>query len=475
MSRMPEESTDSVRGRLLGLLLLPLLAVFFISVWSDYRTAAEPANDAYDQALVDGALAIAAHIRTQGAGLSMHLPPEAETVLRTDRHDQIYYRVDGPDGAFLAGDKDLPVVERVPDQTPYYVDARYREQPIRMVVYRTPTAHGEATIQVAETTHKRERLTDRTIAALLLPNVVLIACTLLIVYFGVSVGLEPLARLRREIEARSPNDLSPLSRSRVPQEVQPLVVSLNQLLQLTREAYEAQQQFVADAAHQLRTPLTGLQAQVDLIPLEGMTDAVRDRLRLLQRSIRRLAHLATQLLALARSDPSANAARHMRPLDLLRVVEEAASVYLDQALAKDIDIGFEAQPAPILGSTWAIRELTDNLIDNALVYTPSGGCITVRCGANEGEAFLEVEDDGPGIPESQRARVFERFYRIPGSLSDGCGLGLAIVKDITELHGARIRISAPPQGHGTCIRVTFRSLLRPASDRTECAQSYLTD
>lgn len=465
------DHTGSVRGRLLRLLLLPLLGVLFLSVWSDYRTAAEPANEAYDLALVDGALAIAAHIRTHGTGLSVHLPPEADTVLRTDRHDQIYYRVDGPDGAFLAGDLDLPVVQSIQEQTPFYVDTRYRDQPIRMVIYRASTPRGEATIEVAETTRKRERLTDRTIAALLLPNVILIACTLIIVYFGVSIGLEPLARLRREIEARSPSDLSPLPRSRVPPEVQPLVVALNQLLRLTREAYAAQQQFVADAAHQLRTPLTGLQAQVDLIPLEGMTDAMKDRLRWLQKSIRRLAHLATQLLALARSDRSANAVSDLRHLDLRQVVEEAASVHLDQALAKNIDIGFEAQSAPVVGSSWAMRELADNLIDNALAYTPPEGRVTVRCGATETEAFLEVEDDGPGIPESQRTRVFERFYRIPGSLGDGCGLGLAIVKDIAELHGARVQISTPSEGRGTCIRVKFRVAARASSD----AASYLTD
>ena len=450
-----ERAPRSVRERLLRLLLVPLVALLVVSIWSDYHTAIEPARTAYDQALADAAVAVAAHVRVQSGRIELDLPPQAIAVLRTDRYDQIYYRVADPSGTFLAGDIDLPSVPVAPDQSPYFLDAQYQDHPVRMVVYRAPTAVGEVTIEVAETTVKRERLTKRIAAALIMPNVVLISATLLLVYFGVRFGLAPLARLRAEIESRSPKDLSPLQHAAVPEEVQPLVRSLNRLLGLVRESSESQHRFLADAAHQLRTPLAGLQTQIDLIPLDGVPDEVRARLRLLQEATRRLAHLSSQLLALARAEPSANLAQGMQPIDLREVVEDGASRFLDQALAKDLDIGFEAGFAPIEGSKWLLREMSDNLIENALAYTPRGGRITVRCGSAAERAFLEVEDDGPGIPDSERGKVFSRFYRIPGSPGNGCGLGLAIVKEIADLHGAGVEILTPAQGPGTRVRVLF--------------------
>ena len=435
-----------------------------VSIGSDYHTAVEPARTAYDQALADAAVAVAAHVRVTQGRIELDLPPQAIAVLRTDRFDQIYYRVADPTGAFLAGDVGLPPVTVAPDQSPYFVDTDYEGQPVRMVVYRAPTPVGEVTIQVAETTVKRERLTKRIVAALIMPNVILISATLLLVYFGVRFGLAPLARLRAQIESRSPKDLSPLQQAGVPEEVRPLVRSLNRLLSLVRESSDAQHRFLADAAHQLRTPLAGLQTQVDLIPLEGVPDEVRSRLRLLQEATRRLAHLSSQLLALARAEPSANLVQGMQPLDLRDIVEDAASRHLDQALGKDLDIGFEAEFAPIEGSEWLLHEMADNLIDNALAYTPRGGRITVRCGIDGNVAFLEVQDNGPGIPESERLKVFSRFYRIPGSPGAGCGLGLAIVKEIAELHSARVEIYSPQEGSGTRVRVLFPRSPRVAED-----------
>ena len=173
--------------------------------------------------------------------------------------------------------------------------------------------------------------------------------------------------------------------------------------------------------------------------------------------------MTNQILTLARADPGTNLLQGMKTLDLRNVVEASASTYLDRALEKEIDIGFEAEPALIHGSDWLIRELAANLIENALTYTPRGGRVTVRCGTLEQEAFLEVEDNGPGVPPEERQRVFERFYRIPDSAGEGSGLGLAIVQEIAQVHGARVRIDTPEAG-GTCIRVSFSSLGRGAID-----------
>lgn len=461
-----------MRNRLLRLLLVPLTALLVVSVWSDYHTAIEPARTAYDQALADAALAVAAHVRSRDGRVELDFPPQAVAVLRTDRYDQIYFRLTDPAGGFVAGDQDLPAVTGAVEQNPYFVDAVYHEQPLRMVIYRAPTPQGQVTIQVAETTLKRKQLANRIVMALVMPNVVLIVATLVLVYFGVRVGLAPLARLRREIETRSSKDLTALHQTAVPDEVQPLVRSLNRLLQMVRESSEAQTRFLADAAHQLRTPLAGLQTQIDLIATERLPEEVQPRLRLLQNSVRRLAHTTQQLLALARAEPSANMAYTMKRLNLREIVEDVASNYLDRALARDVDIGFEASQARIDGSPWLLRELADNLIENALAYVPNGGRITVRCAEQGDQSFLEVEDNGPGIPLSERAKVFDRFYRVPGSPGDGCGLGLAIVKETAELHGAFIDVAAPPSGPGTRIRITFR---KPADAFADVRDSDRSD
>src|SRR5690349_20651506 len=377
----PTDATrGSMRGRLLRLLLLPLLTLMALSVWTDYRTAIAPALTAYDHALADAAVAVAAHVRSVEHRVSVDLPPQAVAVLRTDRYDNIYYRVSNVDGSFAAGDAELPAVRSTAEQNPQFVDAQYRGEPVRMVIYRMATPDGEATVEVAETTRKREQLGHMILLQVCVPNASFIVATLILVYLGVRVGLAPLARLRKEIEARSPTDLSPLSHNAVPDEVRSLVDSLNRLLRMVRESAEAQKRFLADAAHQMRTPLAGLQTQLELIPPQSLPDEVRPRLALSQEAACRLAHMTHQLLALARAEPSANLAHTLQPMDLREVVENAASMHLERAIAKNIDIGFEARYAPVHGSKWLLREAADNLIDNALAYTPRNGRITVRSG-----------------------------------------------------------------------------------------------
>jgi two-component system sensor histidine kinase TctE len=241
---------------------------------------------------------------------------------------------------------------------------------------------------------------------------------------------------------------------------------LNRLLHLVRASSESQKRFLADAAHQLRTPLAGLQTHLEVIPLERIPEDIRPRLLFAQEAVRRLAHMAHQLLALARAEPSGNLVHSTQPIDLREIVEDAASAHLDRALAQDVDIGFEAESALIEGSIWLLREATDNLIDNALSYTPRGGRITVRCNSHAQSAYLEVEDNGPGIPEEEHRRVFERFYRMPGSPGTGCGLGLAIVKEIADLHNARVDIDTGGGGIGTCIRIVFALGSRELAHRT---------
>ena len=455
MSQRPLERVSlSISRRLLLILLVPLVSLLVGSVWSDYQTALRPANGAYDQALADGALAVAAHVRVRDGRAQVLLTPQAESILRSDSVDQIYFAVIDAEGRLIAGDPDLPRASSDPSDLSF-IDARYGDQAVRSVRYQLPAEAGLVTVVVAETTRKRQNVTRSIVAAMIVPNVLLIVATLALVVLGVRYGLAPLVRLRGEIEARSPRDLRPLSLTPVPPEVQPLVEALNRLFHLLEESSAGQQRFLANAAHQLRTPLAALQTQVDLAALDDNPESGRERLQTIEEATRRVSHLVSQLLALAKSEPAANFASQSRRIDLREILEAAASTYLDRAISRDIDLGFEPEQASIRGVTWLVRELLANLIENALVYAPRGGTVTVRCGQRQGRPFLEVEDNGPGIPPEERPKVFERFYRVQGIEGDGCGLGLAIVKEIAEVHRATIVIDTPVSGQGTRVTVSF--------------------
>lgn len=444
---------DGIGRRLLLFLLGPMALLLVAGVISDYHLAADTANAAFDHSLGDNVAALAAQVRPNGQRLGVDLPREAVNVLRTDLDDEVFFLVRGPDAEALAGDADLPLPPGG-GNGPGYFDADYRLREVRVAFVRMPTTLGAVTVEVAETTAKRDRMARRILLAMIWPNLLLVAATLVLVWIGVRIGLAPLLRLREEIEARSPRDLAPLPESLAPAEARPLVAAINRLLGMLRGASDAQQKFLANAAHQMRTPLAGLQTQLE-VAAEELPPEHRERMVQLSQATRRLGHLANQLLALARSAPEAAISHERHPLDLASLVEDAASDFIDAAIARDIDLGFEAEPAPVLGSKWLLRELLANLIDNAIAYTPREGRVTVRSGRDGATSFIEVEDNGPGIPPAERERVFERFYRAPGVGGEGCGLGLAIVREIADAHGAAIDIGVPADGRGTRLRVTF--------------------
>jgi two-component system sensor histidine kinase TctE len=236
---------------------------------------------------------------------------------------------------------------------------------------------------------------------------------------------------------------------------------LNALLKKLNEALGAQQRFISDAAHQLRTPLAGLQTQVDLALQQKDAGELRQTLQRLLTATGRTVHLANQLLTLARAEPAGHLPVEMQATDLGQIVQECAEEWVPRALAGEIDLGFELESAPILGIPLLVRELLANLLDNAIRYTPPGGQITVRTLMKDANALLEVEDNGPGIPAAEIDKVFERFYRIKGSPGDGCGLGLAIVREIARTHNATVELASPQSGQGTLVRVCFAPLRAP--------------
>lgn len=459
----------SIRRQLIFWLVLPLTVALICSALVVYKLASDFVTEAYDRALYDSALDLSRRLRLRDGRLAVDLPPAAADMLEIDDIDRVYYAVRNDDGNLVGGAADLPRPPPPQDRRPRYYNARYLGQGMRLVALRVPYDPDNETlfaqVIVGETLIRRQLLGEEILVAVALSQLVLIGMIIISVYLGVGHGLLPLGRLRAQIEARSHRDLTPLDEPRTPREVRPLVHAINELMQRLRGAMVSQQRFIADAAHQLRTPLAGLRTHAELALRERDLAGMHDRMRALMHATDRSARLAHQLLALALAEPEASAAAAMTEIDLVAIAREVTSEWVPKALARDLDLGLadEAGAIPVRGNTVLLRELVVNLVDNAIRYTPPGGCITVGVARNGERVTLSVEDDGPGIAPADRERVFERFQRLAPNHTEGCGLGLAIVREIAEAHAASVRIEEGALGKGTRVTVTFAAASVPSS------------
>ena len=447
----------SLRALLLRLLLPPVAAMLAIGAYAAYRVAVDPGAEAYDQSLVNTGVALGERIRVQDGRIGFDLPNVAERIARTDKYDEIYYVVRGPGGERIAGDAGLPrpSADAEPLDGVIAHDGEYEGKPLRLVTQHVPCGDQDCTVSVAETTNKRLRLARDILVSSVLPLALLAVVTLALVWFGVARGLRPLQDLSRDIGARSPRDLRPLDAGKSPAEVRPLVDSINHLLGEVAEANRNQQRFLANAAHQLRTPLAGLRAHAELALAQPLPQACRAELEQVHGASVRTARLANQLLALARVEAGARTPEARAGANLKQVVDGAADEWVHRALDRDIDLGFELADATVSGDAFLLREALANLVHNALEYTPPGGRVTVRTANGAARVRLEVEDDGPGIALAERGRVLERFYRAPGTAGTGSGLGLAIVREIAAAHGAEVEIGEGEGGRGCRVTLVF--------------------
>src|SRR5687767_6221822 len=325
----------SLRAQLLRMLLPPIAALLALGAALAYHAAREPTTEAYDQALVDIGIALGAHIQAAQGDYRFELPAAVEKMVRTDRYDRIYYRVLGPNGKDIAGDVRVPASDA--DGASY--NGVVNGQNVRVVRVETECERATCTVLVAETTNKRARAAREFLLTSLLPGILIALATMLIVWFGVKRGLWPLARLSDELKARSPHDLRPIDAAAAPDETRPLVSALNGLLEELAQGAQNQQRFLANAAHQLRTPLAGLQAHTELALAQPMPQACRAHLEQVHKATIRTARLANQLLALARAEPGARSL--MATLDLKNIAGGEAEAWVRQSLARDIDLGFE--------------------------------------------------------------------------------------------------------------------------------------
>jgi two-component system sensor histidine kinase TctE len=427
----------------------------------NYLAGIGPLRTALDRALANAALLYAAQLKPAADGsLTLPLPTDIEAALRSGGSRPRFAVFDDA-GRLLAGDRSVPT----PAQTlaarlgnePVFDESSAGDEPLRLAWLRTTVAGRPLIVAAAEPARGRARATLYLLSSTLTIDALLLITILALVVLGVRRGLQPLLALRDRLAARSASELEPLDPQSMPAEVRALVVALNSMFERVRASGEAQQRFLADAAHQVRTPLAGIQAQLELLEHDPAAAPLRERIQAVHQGVRRLAHTAHQLLTLARAGSAATLGRDFRPVELHRLVGETVTAQLDRALFKGLDLGADAQPAVVNGVEWLLRELLDNLVDNALKYTPFGGTVTLRSGALPAGAFLEVEDDGTGIAAAERGRVAQRFHRSPGATASGTGLGLAIVGDIAALHGARLSIAAGDLERGTRIRVEFGS------------------
>ena len=477
--------SQGLQRRLLLLLWVPLTLLACVNTWFDFRSADSAALEQDRQLLSLVPLmadSVVAPGKTDDDPPVLLKAPDLEGFLKT-RDGFSAFCVTNLTGRVLLGEEWLAA----PAPATWEAEFASVEQAgvtYRIVSQRVQTVAGELVVRLADGSDPRQQWLRLVAFKIVLPNLLLMVLAVFSVRWAVKKALRPLLDLKEAVEHRSPQDLSAIDAQASPEEVRPLVQSLNRLFERVNAQAESQRRFVADAAHQLRTPLAGLQAQV-----EAWAQAVNspvaaaawrekyepnptlagnstgsgailigsEKINHLRDAVRRTSQLANQLLALSRADARSLDAQPLLRVDLKDLCETLLEIYLDVAAPKQIDLGLDVQAVHVDGHEWLLRELLCNLLDNALKYTPAGGTVTLRCvQATDGTgSFLEVEDNGPGVPPAERHRVLERFYRVPGTDAEGNGLGLAIANEIARVHRSELVIGAGLQGLGTRVTLVF--------------------
>jgi two-component system sensor histidine kinase TctE len=446
----------SLRGRLLVWLMLPLILLALALLVAAHLNAQQTAKRLFDKTLLAVTLAISEHVvRSDGDLLSTSFLEVVSASLR----DQMYYHVLGPDGAFVTGYSDAPPLPggaELAAGTPLFFDASYDGRPVRVVALRWfvagPMLRGWLFIRVWQTTDERRALAREMLFQAVGSVGLLLTLAALAGWYGLKRSLRPLARLEADVARRGPRDLEPIG-AEAPSELRQVVEALNRLLARLNAALAEQQHFIANASHQLRTPLTGLMTQAELTSRARDLAGIRASANGLLESARHVARLADQLLSLARIE-AAGETGPAGEVDLVEVVREVARHYAARALGRGVELAFEAAPdvPKVRGDPLMLGEAVGNLIDNAIRYGAAGGEVTIEIETDEGWVIVTVVDAGPGIPPEAREQALRRFVRLAGG-ADGSGLGLAIVRDVAERHGGELELGDGPDGRGLAARL----------------------
>nr|WP_198984013.1 sensor histidine kinase [Herbaspirillum sp. ASV7] len=473
----------NLRSQLVRWLLIPLTLLVAVDAVSVYYNALEVADLAYDRSLLASTRALAERVAIVDGRVTADVPYVALDSFETDNLGRIYYKVTGLDGELVSGYGDLPPVppgvkrsEVYPALVRFY-QADYNGQPVRIAALLQPvyddSMRGIALIQVGETMEGRHGMTRKILFDTLWRQGTLVTVAALLVWFAVRFVLRPVMQLRGEVESRAPTDLSGFDPALVHKEMRPLVLAMNGYMERLQALITGQRRFIADASHQLRTPLTVLKTQAELTLRElrrEQLDAheMRELVQGMARTTDSAVQLANRLLTLARAEHGA-AEGGTTWVSLTDAARQVALELSQLAVERDLALAFDAEgDIGIQANALLLHELMVNLLDNALRYTPAQGQVTLRVRAvsvvgQATGAILEVEDNGPGIAEAERERVFEPFYRAGATQHvnpGGTGLGLSIVREIAALHHASVTLDNPPSGQGLVVRIAFPGVVQ---------------
>ena len=498
-----------LRTRLMVMLLAPLMLLLCISAWMDYRAAGSAAL-LQDENLQRLSAVLASAIVAEGATPLdppiVLLTPAIEDFIK-ERAGLAEWGVATLDGRILIGSAWLSTPTPATSE-PEFHSEETGGTVYRVMAQRAQTSAGELVLLLADGSDARQSWLRSLLLKVLLPNLLLIAAVAFAVSWAVARALKPLSQITQEVQSRSPRDLTPMDTAQTPPEVRPLVESLNRLFELVNTQSQSQQRFIADAAHQLRTPLAGLQAQVEAWVQSAQASQVdiydekshfpqkesrqsaitlrADELIRLRDATRRTSQLATQLLALSRADSHTLSNQACESIDLIQLCADVLEQRLDDATRRGIDLGMEVDrsvPMIASGHAWLLRELLTNLCDNAIRYTmqaahhvgqdsarvlrSSGGQVTLIAKQHADGFLLQVQDNGAGIAPEERIKVLQRFYRVRGTIGEGNGLGLAIAQEIAKLHHTELQLSdaephAPEGQRGLLVSVYLHAALAAA-------------
>lgn len=433
----------------LGALVLVFSGLSSIVV---YRLALDFSNEAYDEWLLDSARSLSFLVHSRDGKLAVDLPVSMQRALTWDAHDMVLFRIDSAQAGFIGGQ---PVPEPLPpsDGGVSYADIQANHQGVHqemraVSIVRTDIVPGDTiTITVAESLHKRHRLASRVLGTVMALSGLLALLTVLLVRDAVTRGLRPLLSLTRALHARPQGDMTPLPDQHLSEELQTFTQAINGLLAKLDAAVQHQRRFMADAAHQLRTPVAALRVELAHAMRESDPAQHARALALLRDGTERVSRLTGQLLTLARAEPGGLSAVNFKQLDLYALCHEVGRRIIDAGLRTDVDFGLEGEPGTwVIGDRFLLEEAASNLVDNALKYAGLGVRITLSAQREGGQAVLAVEDNGTGVPADELARLGERFHRPATSPPGGSGLGLAIVREIAQTHGGELALSLPPDG-----------------------------
>jgi two-component system sensor histidine kinase TctE len=449
----------SLKTEMLFRLVIPLIFFVIIDAVLSYFVTLHYVDEAYDRWLLDSARSLTQEIKVREGKVVVELPAAALEIFKWDEQDKTYFKITSSEQEILAGDNLVPEpLDPEADWShPIYFNDKIYGEPVRVVsmLITLDNTPERIFVHVAETLNKRRAMMTDILLADLIPQIALILLTSIFLLTGLKKALKPLHLLADQIAQRSSHDLSPIPETHIFPEVRTLTDTINELLEAHTQAIATQQRFIANAAHQLRTPLAGLKLQAERALREQDFSAMQPALRQIQNSADRMSHLTTQLLVLARSEPLSGD-YELLPVDLCKLARQTCMDWVPKALQRNMELCFESteEALYVQGDEILLRELLANLLDNAIAYGYENGTIWVKL-QRYPVPCLTVEDDGPGIPDTELDRVKERFYRIPGSPGNGCGLGLSIVKEIADLHKARFELGRSGIKSGTRIDLLF--------------------